>query len=87
VIGRLSDYADPESPRPYWNKIREIQDNLPKKDLLVRCVNTDDLNGANNGLHYGKEGYAELGKRFAAAAIELIKNPRQATPAASDKAK
>lgn len=74
VIGRISDYVDTENPRPHWDSIRKIQESIPKSDPLARWVDTDDLNGLNNGLHYGKDGYAKLGSRFAAAAIELIKS-------------
>ena len=36
-------------------------------------VDTDDLNGPKNGLHYNKSGYRILGKRFADAAIGQLK--------------
>jgi hypothetical protein len=41
-------------------------------------VDTDDLNGAKNDLHYDKPGYEELGRRFAKAAIELLAGKKPA---------
>ena len=39
---------------------------------LGAWVDTDDLNGKNDGLHYDKPGYVELGRRFAEASIKLV---------------
>ena len=38
-------------------------------------VDSDDLNGEKNDLHCTKEGFAELGRRFAAKAVELLGKP------------
>jgi hypothetical protein len=40
-------------------------------------VDTDDLNGPKNDLHYTKEGYEELGRRFATKAADLVSKPEQ----------
>ena len=72
VIGRLSDYAKADDPRHYRGKIREIQVTVATADPLAAWVDTDDLNGTYNGLHYNKDGYRILGERFAAQAIALI---------------
>jgi len=69
VIGRLSDYGKDAS----WNQVREAQVKVAEADPRGAWVDTDDLNGPKNALHYTKEGYAELGKRFAAKALELIR--------------
>jgi len=69
VIGRLSDCSKGD---PSWDQLRKAQEEAVQKDKLSRLVDTDDLNGPNNGLHYTKEGYAELGRRFAAKTIELL---------------
>ena len=71
VIGRLSDFGK----YPDWEKVREAQLEVAKNDPRVDWVDTDDLNGPKNGLHYNKEGYTELGSRFAAKALELIGKP------------
>lgn len=42
-------------------------------------VDTDDLNGSQNGLHYGKEGWKTLGERFAQKATELIRAREKTT--------
>jgi hypothetical protein len=44
-----------------------------ESDPRAAWVDTDDLNGDKNALHYTRDGYAELGRRFAARAIELQK--------------
>lgn len=72
VLGRLSDYGLTDSGRPSWVKIREIQMQIGSQPRVV-WVDTDDLNGPKNDLHYNKDGYAKLGERFAAKAVLLIK--------------
>ena len=72
VIGRLSDFGNDDKAYPHWTKIRDIQVKLAEDDPRTEWVDTDDLNGPNNGLHYAKEGYVELGKRFADKALALI---------------
>lgn len=70
VVGRLSDYRKGEAP---WDAVRAAQEKVAGEDSLAAWVDTDDLNGDKNGKHYTREGYAELGRRFAAKAVELIK--------------
>jgi len=76
VIGRISDYGnnDPEN-RPDWNVVRKAQVEWAEKYPRGAWFDTDDLNGTENGLHYGKNGWKQLGERFAAKAIEMIKSP------------
>jgi hypothetical protein len=68
VIGRLSDCAKNQG----WTAIRVAQVSFAEKTPMAAWVDTDDLNGETNALHYTPEGYNELGKRFAAKAVELI---------------
>ncbi len=73
VLGRISDYGNEDQTRPGWNTIRAAQVAFADADPKRRAwVDTDDLNGNKNGLHYTKEGYVALGERFARKAIELI---------------
>lgn len=74
VIGRISDFGndDPQN-RPDWNIIREAQVEWAENSPRAAWIDTDDLNGPTNALHYGKDGYQKLGRQFAAKAIELIK--------------
>ncbi len=75
ILGRISDFGndDPEG-RPGWNPIRKTQVEFAEADPATRAwVDTDDLNGSNNGLHYTKEGYKTMGSRFSEKAIELIR--------------
>ena len=69
VIGRLSDA---KMTKPGWLEIRKIQQSLCDAHSNWEWVNTDDVNGENNGVHYTREGYVEFGKRLAAKAIQLI---------------
>lgn len=79
VIGRLSDFDMKNKRYPHWTKVRDVQVKLADDDPRGAWVDTDDLNdkkGKNGAvrhdLHYTKEGYNVLGRRFADAAIELI---------------
>ena len=69
VIGRLSD-AKMESAG--WLEIRRIQQNLCEANPDWEWVDTDDVNGENNGVHYTRDGYVEFGRRLAEKAIQLI---------------
>lgn len=62
VAGRLSDHDD----SPSWQAVRKAQ-----QERADAWVDTDDLNGPDDALHYTDAGYRELGRRFAAAAISL----------------
>ena len=81
VIGRLSDFDMDNSRYPHWTMVRKAQMEVAEADPRGAWLNTDDLNDKikNNGneiknrLHYTREGYKILGKRFAEKAIELIK--------------
>lgn len=72
VIGRLSDHLNGDKN---WYAIRAIQEKVAADEPLGAWVDTDDLNPdlPGKGLHYGKPGYVELGRRFAARSIELIR--------------
>jgi len=71
VIGRISDFDMKDGRYPHWTKIRDIHVKLAETDPRTEWVDTDDLNGEKDGLHYTKEGYVELGKRFAEKALGL----------------
>ncbi|MBL7139607.1 MAG: hypothetical protein ISS74_01725 [Planctomycetes bacterium] len=73
VIGRLSDC----NTDAHWTMVRQAQVQAAEADPRGAWVDTDDLNGPSNALHYTKQGYAELGKRFAAKAVELIRKPEK----------
>ncbi len=69
VVGRLSDHLKDHAG---WDAVRAAQEKVAADEPLGAWVDTDDLNG-NDGLHYNKQGYAELGQRFADQATELIR--------------
>lgn len=86
IIGRLSDFDMQNEKYPHWTLIREIQVKVAESDSRFGWINTDDLNDGydrkgkkiENDLHMSKEGYIEMGKRFAEQAIllvEKVKNP------------
>lgn len=72
VIGRLSDWGN-KSTTSHWNIVRKAQVDVAQASKRGAWVDTDDLNGKKNGLHYDKPGYVTLGKRFADESIKLIK--------------
>ena len=76
VIGRLSDFDMQDKKYPHWTIVRDAQVKLAESDPLGTWVDTDAMNGKSNGLHYSKEGYAQLGKRFAEESIRLVKLPK-----------
>lgn len=83
VIGRLSDFDLADKSYPHWTMIRKAQVETAEADALGAWVDTDDLNGEKNDLHYTKPaGYKELGARFAAKAIELARKASGAAGAA-----
>ena len=80
IIGRLSDsgfYRRRDKKRiknPDWDTVRKAQESFA--DALERAVwiDTDDLNGETQELHYIKpEGYEKLGERYVEAAVMLVK--------------
>ncbi|MBX2852266.1 MAG: sialate O-acetylesterase [Phycisphaeraceae bacterium] len=79
VIGRLSDFDMDNKRYPHWTMIRDAQVRVAEDDKRGAWVDTDDLNDkgtperVKHDLHYTKDGYKTLGKRFADAAIGLIK--------------
>jgi hypothetical protein len=84
VIGRLSDFDMDNKRYPHWTLVRKAQQEVAEADPWSVWVDTDDLNDGKNSkgkdvendLHYSVEGYRILGKRFAEAAIALIRKRR-----------
>ena len=74
VIGRLSDFSKDTE----WQNVRKVQVAVAQKDKRGAWVDCDDLNDKEkNGvkrddLHYTKEGYELLGRRYARQAKALI---------------
>lgn len=75
VIGRLSDFGK-NGTYAHWEKVRQAQVKVAESNKRGAWVDTDDMNGPKDGLHYSKEGYAELGKQFAQKAIALVKKSK-----------
>ena len=76
VIGRLSDFG--KSDNTPWQNVRQAQVDLAKKDKRGSWVDCDDLNDKEkagvkrNDLHYTRDGYELLGRRYARQAKALI---------------
>ncbi|NCG26281.1 MAG: acetyl xylan esterase [Verrucomicrobiales bacterium] len=77
VIGRLSDHL--KESHESWTAVRKSQVAVAEDDPLGAWVDCDDLNNkkgkdgkTHDDLHYTKEGYALLGKRYARQAKLLI---------------
>ena len=80
VIGRLSDFDLAGEKYPHWTKVRDAQVAVAKADARAAWIDTDDLNGEKNDLHYVKPaGYKLLGKRFAEKSLDLVRTLK-ATP-------
>ncbi len=74
MIGRLSDYGLKKRSNPKWEEMRKVQMTLADENPRACWVDTDDLNGEKNSLHYVRpEGYRKLGERYVEAARKLIK--------------
>ncbi|HBU60533.1 MAG TPA: acetyl xylan esterase [Verrucomicrobiales bacterium] len=74
IIGRLSDYGLKKRSNLKWEEMRKVQMELADENPRVCWVDTDDLNGEKNSLHYVRpEGYRKLGERYVEAARKLIK--------------
>ena len=75
IIGRLSDYGLKKRSNPKWVEMRKEQMKLADENSRACWVDTDDLNGEKNRLHYVRpEGYRKLGERYVEAAKKLIKD-------------
>lgn len=79
VIGRLSDHLKGEEG---WDAVRKAHETVAAGDPLGAWVDTDDLNDIKDkhDLHYTKDGYVELGKRFAAKAVEVMQKTATKSP-------
>lgn len=75
IIGRLSDFGLKNRSNSTWEEMRKIQMELADENPRACWVDTDDLNGEKNSLHYVRpEGYRKLGERYVEAAKKLIKD-------------
>ena len=79
VLGRISDFGNELPERPDWNLIRKVQVQFAEGYARGAWVDTDDLNGKANGLHYPPDGYRKMGERFAQRAVELVEKGRAGT--------
>jgi hypothetical protein len=82
VIGRLSDCGKPDFKD--WQNVRKAQVDIPTRDKRGAWVDCDDLNDKEkngvkrNDLHYTKEGYELLGRRYVRQAKALIEGKEPA---------
>jgi hypothetical protein len=82
VIGRLSDFGKPDDAE--WQSVRKAQVDVAAADKRGAWVDCDDLNNKEKAgakrddLHYTKEGYELLGRRFARQAKAIIERKEPA---------
>ena len=78
IIGRLSDSGiKGKKVNPDWDAIRKVQVAFAEENPRAAWIDTDDLNGKKDAVHYEKpEGYKKLGERYVEAAIKLITNSK-----------
>lgn len=82
VIGRLSDAG--KSDNTHWQNVRKAQVGVAEKDQRGAWVDCDDLNDKEkkgvkrNDLHYTKEGYELLGRRYARQAKAIVDGKKPA---------
>ena len=72
VIGRISDFDMNNEKYVHWRLVRKAQVEFAETTPHAAWIDTDDINGPENALHYTKEGYKVMGERFARKSIELI---------------
>ena len=84
VIGRISDHI--KETHKSWTDVRKAQIKVSKDDTLGAWVDCDDLNNMTgrdgkirDDLHYTKEGYELLGRRFARQAKSLTDGIKPST--------
>ena len=76
VIGRLSDFG--KETNTHWQAIRKAQVDIANQDPRGAWVDCDDLNDKDkngvkrNDLHYTKQGYELLGRRYVRQAKAII---------------
>jgi hypothetical protein len=69
VIGRLHEFKKGEAG---WDTVRTAQEKVAGQDPGAAWVDLDNLDGGKNAVHHTLKGYEEMGRRFAAKAIELL---------------
>ena len=69
VIGRINDSRMSD---PNWTDMRDVQVKLAENTEHGEWIDTDDLSEPEHGVHFPKENYEKLGRRFAEKAITLI---------------
>jgi len=75
IIGRLSDFGIKRRPSAPWKELRRVQMSLADENPRAVWINTDDLNGEKDELHYVRpDGYRTLGERYVKAAGKLIED-------------
>jgi hypothetical protein len=60
-------------PYPYAETVRLAQASLPSTVRRTILIRTEGLEKNSDNLHYSTEGQIELGRRFAAAYLQLIR--------------
>ena len=73
VIGRINRTRLDGEFANQWQKVRSVQVKLADDAPRGAWIDTDDLSRPEDGVHFPKENYPVLGRRFAASAVQLIR--------------
>ena len=74
VVGRINDSRMSD---PNWTAMRKVLVKLAEDAEHGEWIDTDDLSDPEHGVHFPKENYEKLGRRFAQKAITLIRKKTQ----------
>jgi hypothetical protein len=80
VIGRIGDYRGSAPRCVHWGMVREAQAQVAEATARCAWVDTDDLNGDDDALHFTPRGLDVLGRRFARQALALIAAATEEAP-------
>jgi hypothetical protein len=69
----MGDFADHPWKAPKKEVDRALRD-LPQKVARTGYVSAAGLNHQGDGTHFDADSYRELGRRYAAAYLQLVKN-------------
>ena len=72
VIGRINDAPLNGPTATFWRQVRNVQVKLANDVANGEWIDTDDFSSSDAGVHFPKDKYPAIGRRFATKSIELI---------------
>ena len=78
VAGRLGEFVVRSERYPYAAKVDAALADLPNRVKRAACVSSNGLGHKGDGVHFSADALGELGKRYAAAMVRLLReSPKQ----------